>query len=720
MEFREDSDKFLPLFVAKNLVDPELVIAKPWNWLVNDTFDGVDKKIRRKIMLQAECDWLAYSGFRAQVPTSRISKDNPGVAMRAIVIDYDSRTSPEDAERLINENLPPELRPNLLEVSLSDKLRLVWCMEREIMFISPAHQQEIIATFKRKLKLDTLLAGYDENSEKPSEMWTAGKEWFYLDKKEPLSAAIIAGIQMQAGKKTSLYNHSDVPLADIAAELEARFPGRWAGDFKLDAVGVRFWDAEADNVTGCQVKPDGMLCFTGTVPFVKWDQIFGKVWCDEKRILKLGNGAKGMYTDGKTYFEVVNGMQVDSNKDAIITRLKSAGLSDKVEKGQTQSEIGELLNYIQTVNRVLGAAPMINYPPGIVEIENERILNLSALKPTQPVKPPRSFKEDAPFLHWFFVEHKCVGEGTDHLLFWTLRSSQNYRYFRRELGQAIFICGPVNSGKTLLNMRILAPLLGGKTSDPMKYLMGETGFTDDLFSAGLLAVNDSDYPKNEALRLKVLQGYKDWVVNPKHVYHPKFQKKLSIESVSRICATLNDSADAAGALPEVNISTQDKFMFFRMKAVPPGTFPSKTELEATIARELPYFIWWLENEWQCPPEILLPDGERTGCTSYYDPFILKMSQTQTYSSNLLEILNLFISVHEDFQEGACGFFEGSPTDILSALQRCNETATISKEWKQQMMARNLLGLSKIKGSGVSLARDESGRYFRIVPATHES
>jgi hypothetical protein len=721
MEFRENDDSFLPLFVAKNLVDPELFIAKPWNWIPNDTFDNVDKKLRRKTMLRPECDWLAYSGIRAQVPTARVSNDNPGVAIRAIVIDYDSRTDPEEAERIIKESLPPELRPNLMEISLSDKLRLVWCLERELLFMSSAHQQEIICVFKRKLKLDTLLAGYDENSEKPSEMWTAGKEWYFLDKAEPLSNAIIAGIQMTSGKKASLYNHSDVPLADISAELEARFPGRWEGEFKLDAVGVRFWDSEADNPTGCQVKPDGMLCFTGTVPFMSWDQIFGKVWCDEKRVLKLGNAAKGMYTDGKTYFEVVNGLQVDSTKDAIITRLKSAQLSDKVEKGQTQSEVGELLNYIQTANRVLGAAPLINYPPGVIEIDNERILNLSTLKPVMPIAPPRSFKEDAPFLYWFFLEHKVVGEGTNHLLYWIRRGSQNYRFFEREIGQAVFLCGPVLSGKTLLSIRIIAPIFGGKIADPMKCLMGETNFTDDQFAAGLLAVNDSDYPKNEGLRLKVLQGYKDYVVNPKRVYHPKFQKKIMVESVSRLFTTLNDSAGSAGQLPEVNDETRDKFMFFRAKAAPRGSFPSKKVLEAKLAKELPYFVWWLDNEWQCPEEILLPEGERTGCESYYDPHILELSQTQTYSSNLAEILEIWIKLFECFQEGSEGSWVGTPTALLSDIQSCTELAPIVKNWDQQKVARNLMGLSKVKGSGVTLAGKKTGRFFKIEPATiHES
>lgn len=719
----EELPKYCSLWIAPNLVEQNLTEARPWEFNLPEVFpfEGMDKKERRKFLLTDECQWQVYTAFRGSAPGLRVSDNNPAVACRAIVIDYDSVMDPEAAVKLIESELPEHLRPNFIEVTQSKKLRLIWILERELLFVSPAHWSEIYDLLCKKLKIKTLLAGYDENSAKPSMMWTNGGEWFFLSNEKPLSFEFTAGIQMQAAKKESLFNHADVPLAEIEKEIKIRFPGRWEGEFKLDAQGVRFWDPEADNPKGCQVKPDGMVCYTGNVPFMPWDKIFGKVWCDERRALKLGSVAQGFYTDGRTYFENLNGQQVDSKKESIITRLKSRGLSDKVAKGETQSEVGAVLDYIETVNRVIGAAPLINYPPGVVTIDNERILNLSTLKPVLPVKPPRSFKEDAPFLHWFFLEHKIVGDGTNHLLFWIRRGSQNYRNFEREVGQAVFVCGPVNSGKTLLSIRIIGAIFGGKVADPMSVLMGETTFTDDQFAAGLLAVNDSDYPKTEGLRLKVLQGYKNYVVNPKRSYHPKFQKKVMIESVTRLFTTLNDGAGSAGSLPEVNDDTRDKFMFFRAKAVPRGTFPSKKVLEAQIARELSYFVWWLDNEWQCPPEIILPDGERTGCESYYDPYILELSQTQTYSANLAEILEIWIQKFECFQEGSDGFWIGSPTALLADIQSCPELAPIAKNWDQQKIARNLMGLSKVHGSGVTLAGKKTGRFFRIEPATnHES
>lgn len=726
MEFREDSDNFAPLFVAKNLVDPELTIAKPWNWIVNDTFDGVDKKVRRKFLLQSECDWLVYSGIRAQVPTSRVSNDNPGVAMRAIVIDYDARTKPEDAERLINENLPPELRPNFLEQSLSDKLRCVWCLEREVLFMSPAHQQEIISAFKRKLKLDTLLAGYDENSEKPSEMWTAGKEWYFLDKKEPLSEAIIAGIQMQAGKKASLFNHADVPLAEIAKELEARFPGRWTGEFKLDAVGVRFWDADADNPAGCQVKPDGMLCFTGTVPFMKWDQIFGKVWCDEKRMLKLGAVAKNLYYDSRTYYDLIHGEWTERSMGVVERDLKCNGLSDKIAKGETSSEVDQVMRYIEREKFVTGAAPMVNYPPGVVKVSGQRILNTANLTVIQPVAPPDGDYEKACGLLWYFMEvHQFLGGGMPYFKYWLRRGYENVLYHRKRLGHIIFLCGPKNCGKTLAMLHICQPAFGGKVADPMKYLMGETNFTDDLVGSAFLTVNDSDFPRTEGLRQKVLMGYKDFAVNPYRIFHPKFMKKLSIVSVPRMAVTLNNDAGSTGIMPEVSQNTEDKFMFFQAKEyvspegkTGPDAFPPDDVIEAEFAKALPHYLHYLIHAWEPPQDILA--GGRMGCKSYYDPHILDMSNTQSYSSNLLELLNLWTRVDDRFDpedEKAPHAWFGSPTELLSALQMCEDTKNIIRDWDQQKIARNLQTLVKIPGSGVELTGRKNGRFFKITRST---
>src|SRR5438309_2495325 len=151
-----------------------------------------------------------------------------------------------------------------------------------------------------------LLPGYDAASQKPTQVWTNGGEWYEITK-TPLSWELICGVAADAGKKCD-FAHAEIPLETVAAEVARRFPGKWQGEFKLDALGVRFWDETADCPTGCQVKPDGMLCFTGTKGFVYWREIFGIDWTNEQRALHLGRAAGDTYFDGRGYWQCVGGV----------------------------------------------------------------------------------------------------------------------------------------------------------------------------------------------------------------------------------------------------------------------------------------------------------------------------------------------------------------------------------------------------------------------------
>ena len=111
--------------------------------------------------------------------------------------------------------------------------------------------------FAKKFKLATLLPGYDANSEKPALIWTNGGEWYEFQA-APLPWSLIFGMALDASKCLTP-QRSDMPIEAVAAEVEKKWPGRWQGPFEVGATGVRFWDDSADNSTGCQVKPDGLL-----------------------------------------------------------------------------------------------------------------------------------------------------------------------------------------------------------------------------------------------------------------------------------------------------------------------------------------------------------------------------------------------------------------------------------------------------------------------------
>lgn len=438
-----EQGQYLKFFTATNLVDSNVIESHPW---LHDpdglgSLKAMDKADRRAHILKPETKWNIYSAVRGFNKNARISSKNPASGLRGLVADYDMVTDITTVFKYLGQ-IPENSRPNFIETSLSDKIRLVWVFERELLIPSSEFCEELIARFFDKLGVPTLLAGYDRNSTKPAEMWTNGGIWQSANP-NPLSWEYCFGVVCEVSKKTSLFNHGEIPLEIIAEEVKKRFPNRWQGEFKIDALGVRFWDESADNETGCQVKPDGMLCFTGKEPFMKWELIFGRAWCEEQKCLNLGRAASDIYFDGKKYWEKNNGRWENVMRADIILRLKGRGLSDKCPKGATQSDVERVLDHLQRVNRVQGAAPLINYRAGIVDYEGRRILNIAELHPVQPIAGTGDPTKDFPwlwkFLNGFFPRPEL--KPLDHYHAWLQRAYRAALNYERYMGQALFICG---------------------------------------------------------------------------------------------------------------------------------------------------------------------------------------------------------------------------------------------------------------------------------------
>lgn len=686
----------------------------PWDFNISEEDNWPKKmnKVKRRIaLLQKTAVWNCYTPVRGFAKNLLVSKTNPAAALRGLAYDYDTVMSVETVLGFI-EQMPEHLRPNFIEQSLSGKIRLVWVFERELLTPSSEFCIELMMHFAKKLGAPTLLPGFDANgSYKATERWSNGGVWYSL-KETPLDWTYCFGTVCEVSKRSKLFDRAQIPLEIIAEQVNKMWPGRWEGDFKLDALGVRFWDEGADNPTGCQVKPDGMLCFTGEVPFQKWEALLGKQWVEDQKVLNLGQAGEGFWFDGKMYWEYQSMGWVPVQRADAILRLKGRGLSDVTPKGETQSDAERVLDHVQTNNRISGAAPFINYPPGMLEVAGQRFLNVANLNTTQPIEGTGDPDKDFPFISKLIRGLFARPElgPLDHFLTWLKFGHNAFLNYEKHIGQAIFLCGPRNNGKTLLCDRIVAPLLGNRTANPMDYLTGNTPFNDELFHAGLLSINDEDAPKNDGERSKMLARLKSFVVNPSHTYHPKFLSRVTIYWTGRVFVTLNDDPSSVGMLPEISQATMDKMMFFGSQAYD-GAFKSQKETEATIAAELPYFSHWLLNVYQ-PPEAVLSNEYRGGVRSYFDPHILELGRQQLYAYNLDELLRSWFRVAPYWIDGKNDTWVGTPTDLLTDIGSYDPLKAVSREWTQSKVARALTALAKQDTGGVCF-EGETGREFRI-------
>lgn len=699
------------LLVARNTVDGYLTNDCPWKFTPGEArlkeMRELPKAARQQRMGQSKTEWQVYSTVRGAVPTSRIAKNNQAAAVLGFAADYDMRTDFAEVEKWLRQ-MPPEFQPQFIETSLGLKIRLVWVFERPLLVRDTEHATAVLETIFDKLKVRTLLPGYDAASERPSQVWTNGGEWRAW-RVEPLAWTLVLGLAVDASKKLSVTS-GDIDLDTVAAEVLKRWPGPWQGDFKLGALGVRFWDETADNTNGCQVKPDGMLCFTGTTGFLSWAQLLGGAWVNEQRALNLGKVAGETYFDGKNYWQPRDDSWFDVARPDILLALRTRGVSPSKGRGQICSDADRVLHFIQVANRVHGAAPLIYLPKGVVEVNGWRILNTSTLRPTEPAAQPCT-ESSFPLL-WKILSGLFVPRDDfyplDTFLAWTRRAYIAIRERRPAMGQALFLCGPVSNGKTLLCAHVLKPAFGGRMANPYKYFVGETDFTDDLFGAALWAINDEESP-DEKGKGKMLSKIKSSVVNPEQTFHPKFCKKLSLPWQGRIFCTLNDDALSTGQLPEVNEATRDKMMFFATQPFV-GEWPERAELEAVMARELPFFLRWL-LDWT-PPEAVLGTGResRMGVKSYFDPHILGLSHQQAYSYNFRELLEVWVPLAPEFNDAQ--EWRGSPTRLFATIGNNPSLVPLLRDWTVAKAAKSLTALARVPDTGVTFG-EGTQREFTI-------
>ena len=505
----------LSFFTAANLLDDGMTETRPWEFTPDpDSFEAMrclPKPTRVERMKNKDTRWNVYSPVGGVSRVLRVSSDNPPARLRGVVCDYDARVDLAGVQSYLSQDKCP-VQPNWIEFTLSGNVRLVWVFEREALVTDSLFCADLMQALIDHLGAERLLAGYDPNSAKPAEVWTNGGRW-HAHNPTPLPWEFVFGTLRKVGKRLDSAR-TEIPLEVLEEEVRKRFPGRWQGPFQLDAVGVRFWDEKADCPTGCQVKPDGMLCFTGRVPFLKWDQIFGASWANEQRVLELGKAAGKIHFDGRHYWDLKAGKWCSVAREDVFLQLKAHGISNKARRGQAASDAELVLHHIQNVNRVEGAGPLINQRPGVIEVEGRRVLNISTIRALQPASKKDVTEADFPwtwtFLHGLFASPDAL----DYFLAWLRRAYIGALEYRRLLGQALFVCGPSENGKTLLCFRYVKPLLGNKFANPYDYFTGATTFNDDLFEAPLLAINDEEATAREEVRQKFLAKIKSFVVNP--------------------------------------------------------------------------------------------------------------------------------------------------------------------------------------------------------------
>lgn len=709
----------MKLRVGKNLQSEVMELADPSEFSADESHPirSMSKAKRHEFMSKDKTEWQIYSCFEGHAPNLRISDANPAKWMSGFAADYDRKYTVDEAvtalESLqLDKKNPGKHReiylPNDIESTLSGNIRLRYQFERMVPLPSKEFEKAFVELLVERLHIREILLGYDKNSEKSSQVWTNSGVWAGLD--QPVIPWVwLRALMMEVSKKAAFRGEAGIPLELIAAEFEARWPGKWKGEFKLDETGVRVWDEKADNEAGCQIKLDGMICFTGPHPFRSWTDILGADWVKTNTELNIGKIIEDFrfLESDNSYYQLVDGIWQRKNQDGAMRALRVRGVSAKIPKGETASPIDHMLEHISNTNKISGVGPVVSRPFGLLDYKGQPFLNTANIVVPKAVKGATGTTADFPLILAVLELNNAVKGKVmpiETLFFWARRSYLSQRDYRQDMGQAMFFCGPKNSGKTLTAVHVFGAMLGGQYANPYSYFTGQTEFNVELFSKPVLMVNDEESPGSDAEKRRMHAKIKSSVVNPTQTVHAKFRTPTILDWCGRVIWTLNDDPGDTYQLPEIVPSNEDKIMFFRV-LTPKFAWGSREETESQIAKELPAFLWWVTNVYQPPQEILEPG--RMGVKSYFDPKLRAASMQNTTAFSVWELLEQWIARDEYWNHA-----NGKPSDNETWIGSASELLTVMhshdslKPLLQGVTAKNLPNslttLSKQKYSGVEI------------------
>jgi len=686
---------------------------------------GYKKTAARAFHVDPGTQHLYYSGYEAENPTVRLSKENSPRLMRALLVDYDCYSLSDETLEATLDSVPSALAPAFVSRSPSRGVHAMWLLEEPIWVASNDLRKRLLGWFKRQLKLAQLLPGMDEKVYNDAMLYFAcGRNWQALES-QLINKATIARALLECGTQATFKgNGVVVPLDIVAAEVEARFPGRWQGDFTENARGCRFWDDSGDAQSAI-VKNEGMLCYTGDKGFLDWASIFGRGFVEKFIDDKIGGSLDGRYFDGTDYWIFSEGTKMwrKISRDDLSRKLRVQGLSGVSERGMTFSLVDKTLDAIAEQNLVASAAPFVQRRTGIVVVDGQRHLNISNVRPIEPVDG-EAWADDFPWIQNFlansFVQVKD-GHGQQLMDFATDPDEQLWRFlawlqraykagieYEPCQGHVLVLAGEPGCGKTLLADVLIGKALGGKV-DASRFILGETHFNKKMFHVACWTVNDASASTDPQRKARYNSLVKQVAANRDFSHEAKGRDAVDVAWMGRLAITCNVDPESLQMMPSMDSSMADKVLALRvwggdgddedenrkqMEEVKWFGLWNGRKPDENITHELPFFLRWLLT-WEAPAYI--ERDPRFGYRSYAHPALREHAESVGQFAPFSEILSAFLTVFflskpEEIE------WRGTATDLLEVLNGdLSPVKSVAKEFNSYKIGRGLASLTNRAG-----------------------
>jgi|HubBroStandDraft_3_1064219.scaffolds.fasta_scaffold31609_2 hypothetical protein len=330
----------------------------------------------------------------------------------------------------------------------------------------------------------------------------------------------------------------------------------------------------------------------------------------------------------------------------------------------------EFRAHVMTENIIKGAGLVGGRCEGVLQFGTEKFLVTGSPHIIEPADG------DCPFILNFLTQLLPNGQ-SDYFLAWLRQAYFHLRNQTRSYGQALFLVGPRQCGKSLLQVRLITPILGGRSAEPFTVITGETRFNSDLVRADHLMIEDKGPSWRGFDRNKFADNIKAITVNVSERCEGKGQDAFTVYPIRRLTISINEESQNFQLIPALDDSILDKLMIFRCETVDFGC--PVIEIESRMEKEIPFFLNHL-IKWDAPEHVLSPD--RFGVKPYMDPAYRQRVEEHSYDETVRQMLDVYL--HEGDQE----FIEGNASQIWGML---SASSSASKMLMQVTRSPNSLG-----------------------------
>lgn len=712
---------------APNLRDKALwtMDGGPWDYETSRP-EGLESKAKfRKWQNDPETNGIHFTLVEGFDPSSRIEEDNPARRMYGWVADYDADIEASEFLRRVKK-VEVTLRPVWFSRTFSGGIRAVWIFEEPVWADCPAVAEKFLRNFAVRVKASTLAPNLDQASFKVHMLWEHGTDWQEVPEsgEVPMSVTQVAfrDAVVQTKKVDGIY--TEMPMDEVRAEIEKRYPGRLYGA-KIE-IGERvplFWLP----ITGDHKEKDrsaivaewGVYAYSSRAEQgrVFWDELLGDEFVRKFKEKRLDAAITGRYFDGKGYWNLDHkgDWQGNTREDTLLHLRVEKGLSGTKKPKESASEVESALYAIQTMHRVSATAPFVFTDEQFVEWNGETYLNINRRRPMNPAGEGYGNPDNFPWL-WEFFQNFFERHKDDKIHprdFYLAEMQRAYRSFhssRPTQGHILFVCGPAGKGKSLLHTFIYRQIFGSAT-DAGAFLVDGKGFNRALGESAIWYVDDNKSAGNLSSHKAFSETIKKHAATPEILVEPKYHDARLIPWYGRILVSCNDDPDSVSIIPDLDINILDKLCLFRVNPEWHATFYENIEMQEILLNELPYFLRWLLDEFEVPEEIV--SGEpRYGLLPYHNAGLVAVARESSSHFRLAQVLDLFRE--QQVREKAKRYWEGTSTKLLVQLSsQDSDVATLVRGFTTIQFGRMM---NQLHNQNLPwLARQEKGKqsHWRI-------